>query len=37
MVHVEPCKNKKKNEEAYVQVVTQGRANIGVDFEHDEG
>jgi len=26
-----------KNEEVLVWVVTRGKANIGVDFEHGEG
>jgi hypothetical protein len=37
MVHVEPCKNKKKNEEVDVWVVTQGGVNTGAEFEHGEG
>jgi hypothetical protein len=37
MVHAEPCKNKKKNEEFHVRVVTRGGENIGVEFEHGEG
>jgi hypothetical protein len=34
MVHAEPHKNKKKNEEADVWVVTHKGENIGADFEH---
>jgi hypothetical protein len=34
MVHVDPHKNKKKNEEVDVQVITREGAKIGADFEH---
>jgi hypothetical protein len=37
MVHVEPHKNKKKNEEADIRVVTRGGAKNRGDFEHGEG
>jgi hypothetical protein len=37
MVHVEPHKNKNKNEEADVRVVTRGGEKTWVDFEHGEG
>jgi hypothetical protein len=37
MVHVEPCKNKKKNEEVDVRVVTQGGVKTEEDFDHGEG
>jgi hypothetical protein len=37
MVHAEPCKNKKKNEEADVQVVIHKRVKTRSYFEHGEG
>jgi len=37
MVHVELQKNKKKNREVDVQVVTRRGEKIGANFEHGEG
>jgi hypothetical protein len=37
MVHAEPCKNKNKNEEADLWVVTCSGVKTGADFEHGEG
>jgi hypothetical protein len=36
MVHAEPHKNKKKDEEVDVRVITQGGEKTGMDFEHGE-
>jgi hypothetical protein len=36
MVHVEPCKNKKKDKEVEVWVITRNREKTGRDFEQDE-
>jgi hypothetical protein len=37
MVHVKPCKNKKKNGEVDVWVVTRGGTKTWEEFEHGEG
>jgi hypothetical protein len=37
MVHAEPHKNKKKNEEDDVRVVTHRGEKIGENFKHGEG
>jgi hypothetical protein len=37
MMHFDPHKNKKKNGEENVWVLTCGGAKIGRDFEHGEG
>jgi hypothetical protein len=36
MVHAEPHRNKKMNEEFDVQVVTLGGVKTGMDFQHGE-
>jgi hypothetical protein len=36
MVHAEMHKNKKKNEEVNLRVVTHGWEKIGEEFEHEE-